>query len=67
MGHTEVLLGTYPLQKDMRIRLPKQIINNLPIKIGTTFNIYLNPINSEIILRISSELTSKEDISNGKH
>ena len=37
MAHNEVLLGTYPLQKDMRIRLPKQILNNLPIEIGTLF------------------------------
>lgn len=65
MAHNEVLLGTYPLQKDMRIRLPKQILNNLPISIGTPFDIYLNPQNEEIILRVTKKEKTTED-SNGK-
>ncbi len=52
MDNNEVLLDTYPLQKDLRIRLPKQILANLPVKVGSLFNIYLNPIKQEIILRI---------------
>lgn len=61
MAHNEVLLGTYPLQKDMRIRLPKQILNNLPIETGTLFDIYLNPQNEEIILRITKDKNTAED------
>lgn len=61
MSHNEVLLGTYPLQKDMRIRLPKQILNNLPIEIGTLFDIYLNLQNEEIILRITQKEKTTED------
>lgn len=61
MAYNEVLLGTYPLQKDMRIRLPKQILNNLPIETGTLFDIYLNPQNEEIILRITKDKNTAED------
>lgn len=50
----EVLLDTYVLQQDMRIRLPKQIINNLNVEKGKTkFDIYMNTEKEEIILRIS--------------
>ncbi len=50
----EVLLDTYVLQQDMRIRLPKQIINNLNVVKGETqFDIYMNIESEEIILRIS--------------
>lgn len=50
----EVLLDTYVLQQDMRIRLPKQIINNLNVVKGETkFDIYMNTDSEEIILRIS--------------
>lgn len=62
MGHNKVLLGTYPLQKDMRIRLPKQILNNLPIEIGTLIDIYLNPQNEEIILRVTKKKAKTEDL-----
>lgn len=51
----EVLLESYPLQKDLRIRLPKQILANLPVSVGTLFDIYLNPVTNEIILRVSSK------------
>lgn len=61
MSHNKVLLGTYPLQKDMRIRLPKQILNNLPVEIGTLFDIYLNLQNEEIILRITQKEKTTED------
>lgn len=54
MGN-EILLDTYVLQQDMRIRLPKQIINNLNVVKGETmFDIYMNTENKEIILRISN-------------
>lgn len=60
MRRSEILLGTYPLQKDMRIRLPKQILANLPIEVGSMFEIYLNKNNTELILRINNK--SKENL-----
>lgn len=52
MNKNEVFLDSYPLQKDLRIRLPKQILSNMPVNIGDTFNIYFSPGKNEIILRI---------------
>lgn len=50
----EVLLDTYVLQQDMRIRLPKQILNNLNVVKGETmFNVYMNTKTGEIILRVA--------------
>ena len=50
----EILLDTYVLQQDMRVRLPKQILNNLNVAKGETmFDIYINTETSEIILRIA--------------
>lgn len=57
----EVLLDSYPLQKDLRIRLPKQVISNMPVSVGTVFDIYYNPVSSEIILRKSQSESSDED------
>lgn len=53
MNRTEILLDSYALQKDLRIKLPKQIITNLPVAVGTVFDIYLNPNTNEIILRVA--------------
>ena len=51
-----ILLDTYVLQQDMRIRLPKQILNNLNVVKGKTmFDIFLNTDSNEIILRISEQ------------
>lgn len=54
MDKTEVLLDSYALQKDLRIRLPKQILTNMPVEIGSIFNIYFNPSKNEIILRVAT-------------
>lgn len=54
MAKEPIYLDTYALQQDMRIRLPKSILNNLPVKKGTTkFSIYLDQEKSELILRIA--------------
>ena len=55
MEKNEVLLDSYPLQKDLRIRLPKQILSNMPVSVGTVFDIFLNPVTNEITLRISAK------------
>lgn len=54
MTKEPIYLDTYALQQDMRIRLPKSILNNLPVEKGTTrFSIYLDQAKSELILRIA--------------
>lgn len=53
MNKEPIYLDTYTLQQDMRIRLPKSILNNLPIQKGLTqFSIYLDQDKQELILRI---------------
>lgn len=60
MAKELIYLDTYALQQDMRIRLPKSILNNLPVEKGTTkFSIYLDQERNELILRIAESL--KED------
>ncbi|MBR0466862.1 MAG: hypothetical protein IJJ40_05135 [Clostridia bacterium] len=51
----EVLLDSYALQKDLRIKLPKQIVSNLHVDVGTVFDIYIGTESGEIILRVSDE------------
>ncbi|MGF3065800.1 AbrB/MazE/SpoVT family DNA-binding domain-containing protein [Facklamia sp. P12950] len=47
-----IYLDTYVLQRDMRIRLPKSIIENLQATKGKTkFKIYCDAKNSQLILR----------------
>ncbi len=60
MGVNQVYLDSYVLQNDMRIRLPKSILNNLPVKKGETkFAVYLDSVNRELVLKI--EPTSQAD------
>lgn len=47
-----IYLDTYVLQQDMRIRLPKSIINNMNVTKGVThFSIYLDTDNASLILK----------------
>lgn len=47
-----IYLDTYLLQQDMRIRLPKSIIENLNVKRGTSrFQIYYDKINNSLVLK----------------
>lgn len=49
-----IYLDTYVLQRDMRIRLPKSILENLNVEKGVSrFKIYYDKINSELILKVS--------------
>lgn len=48
-----IYLDTYVLQQDMRIRLPKSILNNMgAVKGKTNFAIYLDSVSNELILRM---------------
>lgn len=62
MAKEPIYLDTYALQQDMRIRLPKSILNNLPIEKGITkFSIYLNQEKNELILRIAKGLKEETE------
>ena len=51
-----IYLETYVLQKDMRVRMPKTILANLPIVKGESkFDIFLNIDAQEIILRLNNK------------
>lgn len=52
MGNELVYLDTYILQQDMRIRLPKTILQNMNVEKGEThFDIYLNREDQSLILK----------------
>ncbi|MBO4393066.1 MAG: sucrose-6-phosphate hydrolase [Spirochaetales bacterium] len=62
MERNLLYLDTYVLQQDMRIRLPKSIVENLKAKKGITmFSIYLDSTSKEIVLRIADD----KEVSNG--
>lgn len=51
-----IYLDTYVLQKDMRIRLPKSILENLNLEKGVSeFKIYYDKVNSQLILRVDDK------------
>ena len=61
MNKEPIYLDTYVLQQDMRICLPKSILNNLPIEKGITkFSIYLDQDRQELILRIAEDFKGEE-------
>ncbi len=48
-----IYLDTYILQQDMRVRMPKAILANMPVTKGQTkFAIYIDKHNNEIVLKI---------------
>lgn len=62
----EILLDSNQLQKDLRIRLPKQILSNLPVTVGTIFDIFLCPESNDIILRVAKTSNCKKNLYVGK-
>lgn len=48
-----IYLDTYVLQKDMRIRMPKSILENLNLEKGKSkFKVYYDQLNVQLILRV---------------
>lgn len=48
-----IYLDTYILQQDMRIRLPKQILENMEVIKGKTkFSIYLDKEKNRLIFKV---------------
>lgn len=61
MNDELIYLDTYVLQKDMRIRMPKSILENLGVEKGESkFKIYYDQLNSQLILKVDSSQI-KED------
>jgi len=55
-----IYLDTYVLQQDMRIRMPKSILENLNVEKGKSrFKIYCDKINSQLILKVSEDKKEK--------
>ena len=56
-----VYLDSNLLQKDMRIRIPKQVLQNLNATAGETyFDIYINPETNSLILTKSNKQSKGE-------
>lgn len=50
---SRIYLDDYVLQKDMRVRMPKEVTKNLNIKPGETFfEVYIDTKNREIVLSV---------------
>ena len=51
-----IYLDTYVLQQDMRIRMPKSILENLNLEKGKSkFKIYYDKINAQLVLRVEDD------------
>lgn len=47
-----IYLDTYVLQQDMRVRMPKSILENMDLEKGKSkFKIYYDKTNSQLVLR----------------
>lgn len=57
---TLIYLDTYLLQKDMRIRMPKAAMSNIGAQKGESmFDIYFNPADKSVVLKISEDKNGK--------
>ena len=51
-----IYLDTYVLQQDMRVRMPKCILENMNAEKGKTrFAIYYNKLSNSIVLKVSEK------------
>lgn len=52
MDNELIYLDTYVLQQDMRIRMPKSILENLNLEKGKSrLKIYYDPLNKSLVLK----------------
>jgi len=57
-----IYLDTYVLQKDMRICIPKCVLENLKAEKGkTNFDFFLDQSGGNLVLKISGSGKEKED------
>lgn len=51
-----IYLDTYVLQQDMRIRMPKSILENLNLEKGKSkFKIYYDKVNTQLVLKVEDD------------
>lgn len=56
MDEDLIYLDTYVLQQDMRIRMPKSILENMAVVKGESrFKIYYDKLNSQLIMRVAED------------
>jgi hypothetical protein len=56
MDEDLIYLDTYVLQQDMRIRMPKSILENMEVEKGESrFKIYYDKLNSQLIMRVAED------------
>lgn len=68
MNSDLIYLDTYVLQQDMRIRLPKLILENLKVTKGVSkFDIYLDKKNNQIIFKINEKEQSQSNCQGDKN
>ena len=62
MKNEYIYQDTYVLQQDMRVRMPKSILSNMDIEKGKTFfDIYYNPLENALIMKIhNADLKAEE-------
>lgn len=57
-----IYLDTYLLQQDMRVRMPKSILENLgAVKGKTKFDVYLNKDDNSLTLKINTSDNEKSN------
>lgn len=62
MEDTLIYLDTYVLQQDMRVRLPKSILSNMPAEKGKTkFDIFFDSKEKALIFKIHEEGSHKNE------
>lgn len=62
-----IYLDTYVLQQDMRIRMPKSILENLDVEKGKSrFKVYYDKINSQLILKAEEKEETKSTLRKDK-
>lgn len=62
MKNNKIYLDSYIVQKDMRIRLPKEILTIFNLTKGSSFlDIYIDTENSAILLKPASDREDNKD------
>lgn len=58
-----IYLDTYILQQDMRVRMPKSILENMNLAKGKSkLKIYYDRINSQLVLRSDKEIAEAMEV-----
>ena len=56
-----IYFDSYILQQDLRIRLPKAVLSNVGATKGETqFDIFLNPTDRSIVLKVKADRSKNE-------